>query len=411
MTTALRESRQTSRFRRRLSPRTSFWITAAGYLGLMMAGSAPSPIYPLYQQRWHFATSTLTELFAVYALVLLLALLTVGGLSDHIGRRPVIAIGLLLFAADMIVFATASGVGQLFLARILQGLAAGLSIGAMSAGLIDLAPPGKLRFATVLGALIPAVGLASGAVLTGALVRWAPEPLHLVYLLMAALFLVLSVGTALMHGETVRRPGAVASLAPRMRIPQQARKAFLRALPAIVAPWAQLSFTLSLTSSVAGVIFGVTDVFGVCLLVALPCAAAAVAGYLLRNSSGRSSALIGVVLIVPGQIVTIIGLHAGSTTVFVIGAALAGLGTGAAIGGTFKVLAPLPLPHERGEFFAGFYVVGYLAFSVPAVIAGFAASHLGLVATGTDYAIVLGVLAVVAIIGLLRERPAVTAAA
>ncbi|MBM9468513.1 MFS transporter [Nakamurella leprariae] len=231
----------TSRSRRRLSPTGSFWAMTLAYFGLMVAAGAPSPIYPIYQQHWQFATSTLTEIFAVYAVALLIALLTVGGLSDFIGRRPVVVAAMVLFAADMVVFAVADGVAWLFAARILQGVAAGLSIGALSAGMIDLAPPGRIRFAAVLSALLPAIGLATGAVVAGAFVRWLPHPTQLLFWILTGVFVLLA-GAVLAIRETgARRPGALRSLAPRVRIPVHARSTFLRLVPAMVFPWAQLA--------------------------------------------------------------------------------------------------------------------------------------------------------------------------
>ncbi|MBM9468514.1 hypothetical protein [Nakamurella leprariae] len=151
---------------------------------------------------------------------------------------------------------------------------------------------------------------------------------------------------------------------------------------------------MSLTSSVAGRVLGVDDPFLVCLLVALPCSAGAASGFVLRDTPGRPATLAASALVVLGAAITIPALHASSTLWFAVGSTVAGLGVGAALSGTFKVLAPLPAPAERAEFFAAFFVVGYLAFSIPAVIAGFAAASVGLVITGTVYAVGLIVLAV-----------------
>jgi MFS family permease len=61
-------------------------------LAMMATASAPSPLYPLYRERWGFSITTLTVIFAVYVVGLLGALLTVGSLSDHLGRRPMAAV-------------------------------------------------------------------------------------------------------------------------------------------------------------------------------------------------------------------------------------------------------------------------------------------------------------------------------
>src|ERR1700759_3652203 len=92
---------------------------------LMASASAPSPIYPLYQERWGFSVTMLTVVFAVYVVGLLGALLTVGSLSDRLGRRPMLVAALLVAAASTAIFWTADGVGSLLIARVVQGLATG----------------------------------------------------------------------------------------------------------------------------------------------------------------------------------------------------------------------------------------------------------------------------------------------
>ena len=62
----------------------------------LAASSAPTPLYRFYQESWGLSAVMLTTIFAVYALALLLTLLTFGSLSDHVGRRPVIFVALVL---------------------------------------------------------------------------------------------------------------------------------------------------------------------------------------------------------------------------------------------------------------------------------------------------------------------------
>ncbi|MBO1334376.1 MFS transporter [Streptomyces sp. VRA16 Mangrove soil] len=107
--------------------------------------------------RWGLAETALTVVFAVYALALLVSLLVVGGLSDHLGRRPVLVVALLGEAVAMAVVLTADGVGQLVAGRIIQGLATGAATGAISAGTIDLQHPGSK-----LGPLLNSAGTTGG---------------------------------------------------------------------------------------------------------------------------------------------------------------------------------------------------------------------------------------------------------
>lgn len=387
-----------------LSRTATFWVIVASYLTLMISASTPSPLYVVYQAEWHFPTSTLTIVFGVYAVALLLSLLTVGGLSDFVGRRPVLIGALGLLAAAMVVFAYADGVGWLYAARIMQGIAAGAAIGTLSASIVDLAPPGKAALAGLLNALIPSIGLGLGALIAGAFAEFAPAPTVFVFVVVAATLAVLVTLIAFAAESEKRRDGALASLVPRMRVESRVRGRFLRATPSLFAPWAQMGLTLSLLVSLAAVQFGITNHFESGLIVVAVCLAGTVSGFALRGVEPARANDLGAFGLIAGVVVTLSGLYADSLTTFVLGSALGGLGLGASMSGSIRTMSALPAPSERGEFFAAVYVVGYLAFSVPAVIAGFAAVHFGLLHVAYVYG--AGVILLAALVPALSRTSA-----
>ena len=140
-----------------------FWILALTQVLFFAASSAPSPLYVVYQEQWQFSSFTLTVVFASYAAALLLTLLTVGGMSDFVGRRRVLAVSLVIELVAMLAFLTADGVWWLLGARVVQGVATGLAAGALGAALTDLAPAGRPTIAPAVNTAAPATGLAVGA--------------------------------------------------------------------------------------------------------------------------------------------------------------------------------------------------------------------------------------------------------
>ena len=118
----------------------AFWLVAGMLFVLLLASGAPAPLYRVYQVEWHFSETTLTEVFAVYAVVLLVTLLFCGSLSDYVGRKPLIAGGLVFGAAACVVFLVAGGVGALYVARSLQGVSVGLATGALGARCSNWSP-------------------------------------------------------------------------------------------------------------------------------------------------------------------------------------------------------------------------------------------------------------------------------
>src|SRR5689334_8231805 len=153
---------------------------------LFYASAAASPLYRVYQVQFRFSSATLTAVFAVYVLVLLITLLFFGSVSDYLGRLPVIITALVLSVAGCAVFLAAHNVGALYVARSLQGIATGLASGAIGAALIGLQPAGSQRVTSGFSTL----GLALGALITSALVQYAPAPTHLVWWALLAVFAV-----------------------------------------------------------------------------------------------------------------------------------------------------------------------------------------------------------------------------
>jgi MFS family permease len=123
----------------------AFWLVAGAWFLLLFAAAAPSPLYGVYQARWRFSAITLTAVFGVYALGLLVALLVFGSVSDYVGRRRVISLAMAAGAGACGLFLAAHGVGLLFAARALTGAAVGTAASAVGAALIDLQPEGSER--------------------------------------------------------------------------------------------------------------------------------------------------------------------------------------------------------------------------------------------------------------------------
>jgi MFS family permease len=107
---------------RRLSGRPAVVVLASLIVALLASSAAPTPLYAIYQALWHFTPITTTVVFGVYAMAVLAGLLTLGKLSDHVGRRPVLLTALAVHAGSLVIFATASGVPALLAARVVQGV-------------------------------------------------------------------------------------------------------------------------------------------------------------------------------------------------------------------------------------------------------------------------------------------------
>src|SRR3954469_15911630 len=101
----------------RLSTTAALYLQASIVVSFLAGSSAPTPLYAVYQAQWGFSPITTTVVFGVYAMAVLFALLTVGSLSDYVGRRPVLLVAIAMQAVTMLLFTTAHSVPDLMAAR------------------------------------------------------------------------------------------------------------------------------------------------------------------------------------------------------------------------------------------------------------------------------------------------------
>ena len=352
-------------------------MSAAVFFLLLFAAAAPSPLYRVYQVEWQFSATTLTAVFAVYALVLLVTLLFFGSLSDFLGRRPVIVAGLAVNAAACALFLVAHDVGLLFAARALQGIAVGVASGALGAALIELQPEGS-GLGPLVTSSAPSMGLAVGALGTSALVQYAPAPTHLVWWLLLGACVGGIVAVLAMPESATGRSGVLDSLRPRVAVPREARGTFAAAAPCLVAVWALGGFYLSLGPSLAAELLGSQNGLWGGLVIFLLSGTGAAAAVLFRTSNPPAAMLVGCLMLLAGVAMTFAAIATTTPAAFLVGTAVAGVGFGLAYLGAFRTLSALAAPGDRAGFIAAIYIVSYLAFSIPALIAGVATSRFGL---------------------------------
>jgi hypothetical protein len=253
--------------------------------------------------------------------------------------------------------------------------------------------------------LAPAAGLGIGALATGLLVEYAPAPTHLVYWLLLAAFVIGTFALAALPETVPARSGWVRELRPRVGVAPSARAAFLATLPCLVAVWALAGFGMSLGGSVtAEVLHHRNHVVGGLVVLAL-FGTAFVATFATRRAEARPVMLTGCVLLVLGLAATVVSVHTASATLFFLGCAVAGLGFGPAFTAAFRTVVALAPESGRAALVAAIFVVSYLAFSVPAVIAGVAITHVGLVTTATWYGLALIALCLAALVAMSRPAP------
>src|SRR5580704_13255314 len=290
---------------RSLSPAAMTVFSFASAMLIAASSSAVTPLYHLYQASMQIAPLWITIVFASYVASLLAALLTVGGLSDYVGRRPVILAALLLNASAMVLFSEARDVGQLILARMVQGLCVGIGTTAMGAAILDT---NRAR-GPLLNSVTAFMGMTAGSLGAAALITFASDPLHRVYEILFALTALMVALLYVMPESSTRKNGALASLRPQVRVPPQSRAILARLTPANVAAWSLGGLYLSLMPTLVATTMGIASPWVGGVVVAALMLTAAIAVATSRNWPVRRLIVISTGTLALGVAVTMIGIQ------------------------------------------------------------------------------------------------------
>jgi MFS family permease len=381
---------------RRLGHGAAFSVLVFANVVLMASTSAPSPIYPLYLQRWGFSVTMLTVVFAVYVAGLIGALLTVGSLSDQLGRRPVLVASLLVAAAGTAIFWTAGGVYSLVIARVVQGIATGTATGALAAGLVEFSPESRPHLGPTMTAVGTSFGLAIGGGLAGLLVQLSPRPDAEIFPALTLTFVVLAALVFAIPETVGRRPGGRVALRPRIRVPRETRREFVAALPAILAGWSVTGMFLALAPSLVRDILHVR--FGAAggLSITVLFIANSAGGLWAARLPARGATLLGAVLLSLGAPGLSAALVIASPPVFIGASIISGLGVGLTFDGTLRAISGATTAKSRSEVFSAAFLVSYAALGLPALAAGLAAPSWRLSTTSYLYIAFIGALSLTA---------------
>ena len=375
-----------------LSRRWGF-VGVAYALALTMLGTTlPTPLYALYRDRFGFSELMVTVVFATYAVGVVAALLLAGRLSDEVGRRRVLLPGLAFSAASAIVFLLAGSLAMLLLGRLLSGLSAGIFTGTATATLLDLAPLEKRGRATLVATGATSAGLGLGALLAGLLSEYAGSPLRLSFWLDLALLLPAAVLVWAIP-EPVAAHGRLRLRTQRLRVPAQVRPIFVRAALAGFAGFAVLGLFTAIVPGFLGQILGIDDRAVVGLVVFAVFAASAAGQTLLARPLGGAALAAGSGGLLAGMGLLALGLGLSSLPLLLVGGIVAGLGQGLSFRAGFAEINEAAPAQHRAEIASTFFVVAYIAISLPVVGVGVVASVAGLRAAGLVFTALVAALA------------------
>jgi MFS family permease len=389
--------------------RAGFWLLAFVFAAVMLGTTLPTPLYVIYQGRWHFSAAIVTVIFAVYATGVLAALLLAGRSSDQAGRKPVLAAALGASALSTVVFILAPNVGVLLAGRILSGLSAGLITGTATAALTELIPAQASRRASLVATAANMGGLGLGPLIAGLFAQYAPDPTTLVF--EVYLVLLAAAGLCLLFiPETVsprRRPTLRFA---GLGIPQRGRGEFIAAAAAAFSAFSLLGLFSALAPTFLGVMHEHNHaVQGA--VVFLLFAVGTITQLAASRFPSRPVVMTGLSLLLAALALIVAALAQAGVALFLAGTVVAGVAVGAVFLGSLATASRLAPPGRRGHAISAYFVACYCGLVIPVVGVGVAAGFVGDFPAVLALSILLAALCVFGIASIARgpaPRPVVT---
>jgi MFS family permease len=387
-----------------LSQRVAYAL-AGGIIGLaLFASSTPSPLYGIYRQLWGFSPAVLTLVYATYAFGVLAALILAGRVSDEIGRRPVLLAALGSLIVTTVLFMVADSVVWLFFARGLQGLATGAALGAASAALLDLHPRRDPSGVGLTNGVVSAGGMGLGVLVSATLVQLLPAPRVLPYVTLAILFVIAFAGVVAMP-EPVEERSRPRLTPQRPSVPAAVRRPFFLAALGVMSSWSIGGLFLSLGPQLSASLFHTTNHLVSGVPVFALAGSAAIGQLVFGRTAPWVGAATGSVALAVGLVVIVLAASTDSSALLLVGGIVGGAGFGVAFLGALRALSVAIPPEHRGAVMSAFYVVAYLSLSLPAVVAGFVVTPLGLESTFEIFGSIVAALALLVALEAWRQRP------
>jgi len=373
---------------RRFGRRGTFFAAAAVLALCLWASGAPSVLYPVYAEEWNLTPVVTTAVFATYPIALIVVLLLFGGLSDAIGRRRAMLLGIALITVASVLFAVAPNVGFLFAGRVVQGIGTGFALGAASAALVENNPGGNPRLASSVTTISTSAGLMLALFLSGVMAQLLPLPMVISF----ALLFVLGIVTFTLiwftpadtakdtaKGTAAGSGSAKSSFAPRIpRVAPGILRAFFLSALSVSVSYSVGALVLSLGAQMARQLTGTTNLIVVGGLLAFSPLAIGVTALFLSRIRPHVAILAGAVISLGGLAVMEATAASGSLALLLAWCIIGGIGYSFAFTGGLSLINRSAPAQHRGATLSLVYLVAYFLQAATAVGAGALATGLGL---------------------------------
>jgi hypothetical protein len=379
-----------------LGRRASFWVAAAVVVHTLWTSAAPAMTYPLYASEWHLTPTVTTAIFGVYPLVVVTVLLSFGGISDYIGRRLTMLLGLGASLAGVLLFASAPNVNWIFAGRAFMGVGVGLSAAPSAAAMVEFSPVGQSDRAGSITTAAQALGLALAMLVGGALIAYAPFPTRLNFWVLSLVLAVLFFATWFLPRHTSNEVSG--HWRPKLfRVPRGLYTIFATSAAAVTTGYAIGALIMSLGAQIAHDLIGSGNAFVNGAAMSVFSVVSALIALFAKRLPSSSAMILGGIASTVGMGLLVLSASQHSLAIFLAAIAAAGIGYSLSfLGGLNLINANAPIQH-RGGTLSAVLLVAYLMQGVIALLLGLLATAWGLRVAIELGSAGIGVLSIIAI--------------
>ncbi|TDW86494.1 MFS transporter [Kribbella sp. VKM Ac-2566] len=395
---------------RSLSERASFWTAGAVVALALWTSACPTMIYPLYQADWGVTSTTVAWIFAAYPIALIPVLVIFGNLSDHIGRRAAILLGLAAELVGVVLFVLARDVTLLLVGRAFMGLGVGLSLSPASVAMVEFSAAGADKRAGAIGTAVSASGIALAMLVGGGLSQYAPYPLRLTFVVLALMILVVVFFALRLPRHTpdeARSRWRIRAIV----IPRGNRGIFAAGSIAFASSFMLGSLVLPLGAKIAHQLARSDNALLTGALLSVFAISISATALLAKRLDLWTAVIVGAVFSSGAVWLFVVTGTTHSIVVFFLASACAGIGYSFDFAGGLTILNRYAAPHHRASMVSGGYLLGYISQGIGAPALGAIVTANGLMTALVNGAIAFSVVFGISLIGASVVRRSLREAA
>ena len=338
---------------------------------ITLAVNLSMPLFRPYAELAGFNNGQTALVLSAYIIGMLPCYVFLGGISDRIGRKPILIFSLFLALCSNLTITIFPTVYALIFARFFQGVALALSMGTGTAYIAELL--GSDSKASVRAAnatsMATAIGFSGGAFMTSIALLIHFSYLPFTYFIAVGITILGLVMTFFLP----KLPPIGGSL---VRLPYFPKGSFSINL-SIAICWATTGVVIAIIPTQLAT-FGLTAYAGFCLVL-INWTGGFLQPIIRKRFVPKTSLKIGFAIVPIGFGIVILGSYFGLLSVVLIGTACIGLAAyGFSYQGGLALIADLG-GVQKARAVSGYMFFGYVGFGIPAVLLGFLADSIGII--------------------------------